>query len=146
MNEKEQLIREIEQAPDYLIKEVLDFLLFIKSRTKYLKSNSDRDLETQLQAMAEDREIQTEISVSDREFLEETNLLQEKLAPESNWEETLERIEARRKEIHARTGGKPFKPSVTEIIHQMREERDEQLMQACFPNERSRPSQMHQEQ
>jgi uncharacterized protein YpbB len=63
---------------------------------------------------------------------EEKNLLQEKLQPESNWEETLERIEARRKKIHARTGGKPFKPSVTEIIHQMREERDEQLMQACF--------------
>ncbi len=38
------------------------------------------------------------------------------------WEETLERIEARRKKIHARTGGKPFKPSVTEIIHQMRDE------------------------
>ena len=77
---------------------------------------------------------------------EEKNLLKEKLQPESNWEETLERIEARRKKIHARTGGKPFKPSVTEIIHQMREERDEQLMQACFPNERSRPLQIHQEQ
>ncbi len=49
------------------------------------------------------------------------------------WEKTLERIEARRKTIHVRTGGKPFKPSVTEIIHQMRDERDEQLMQACFP-------------
>jgi uncharacterized protein YpbB len=66
---------------------------------------------------------------------EEKNLLQEKLQPESNWEETLERIEARRKKIHARTGGKPFKPSVTEIIHQMREERDEQLMQASFPQD-----------
>lgn len=66
---------------------------------------------------------------------EEKNLLKEKLQPESNWEETLERIEARRKKIHARTGGKPFKPSVTEIIHQMREERDEQLMQACFPQD-----------
>ncbi len=120
MNEQEQLIREIEQAPDHLVKEVLDFLLFTKSRTKNLKSNSDRDLETQLQAMAEDPEVQAEIIAND------TNLLQEKLAPESNWEETIERIEARRKEIHARTGGKPFKPSVTEIIHQMREERDEQ--------------------
>lgn len=66
---------------------------------------------------------------------EEKNLLQEKLQPESNWEETLKRIEARRKKIHARTGGKPFKPSVTEIIHQMREERDEQLMQVCFPQD-----------
>ena len=66
---------------------------------------------------------------------EEKKLLDEKLKPESNWEETLERIEARRKKIHARTGGKPFKPSVTEIIHQMREERDEQLMQACLPQD-----------
>lgn len=66
---------------------------------------------------------------------EEKKLLNEKLKPESNWEETLERIEARRKKIHARTGGKPFEPSVTEIIHQMREERDEQLMQACLPQD-----------
>ncbi|BAZ45403.1 hypothetical protein NIES4102_24250 [Chondrocystis sp. NIES-4102] len=66
---------------------------------------------------------------------EERNLLEEKLQPQSDWEETLERIEARRKKIHARTGGKPFKPSVTEIIHQMRDERDEQLMQACCPQE-----------
>ena len=64
---------------------------------------------------------------------EEKNLLQEKLQPELNWEATLERIEARRRKIHVRTGEKPFKPSVTEIIHQMREERDKQLMQACRP-------------
>jgi hypothetical protein len=44
MNEKEQLIKEIEQAPDFLVKEVLDFLLFIKSRTKDLKPSSDRNL------------------------------------------------------------------------------------------------------
>jgi hypothetical protein len=64
---------------------------------------------------------------------EERNLLEEKLQHKSDWEATLKRIEARRKKIHARTGGKPFKPSVTEIIHQMRDERDEQLMQACCP-------------
>ena len=63
----------------------------------------------------------------------ENKLTSSKTKP--TWEETLERIEARRKTIHARTGGKPFKPSVTEIIHQMREERDEQLMQACFPQD-----------
>jgi predicted DNA-binding protein len=61
----------------------------------------------------------------------ENKLTSSKTKP--TWEETLERIEARRKKIHARTGGKPFKPSVTEIIHQMRDERDEQLMQACCP-------------
>ena len=37
---------------------------------------------------------------------EEKNLLQERLQSESNWVETLERIETRRKEIHAGTGGK----------------------------------------
>ena len=64
---------------------------------------------------------------------EEKNLLQEKLQRQSDWEKQRSRIIARAKKIHARRGGKPFKPSVTEIIHQMREERDEQLMQACFP-------------
>ena len=64
---------------------------------------------------------------------EEKNLLQEKLQPESNWEQQRSRIMNRAKKIHARRGGKPFMPSVTEIIHQMRQERDEQLMQACFP-------------
>ncbi|MGL6339535.1 MAG: hypothetical protein ACRC80_10385 [Waterburya sp.] len=68
---------------------------------------------------------------------EEKNLLQEKLQLQldcdDRWEETLERIEARREKIHARLSGQLFKPSVTEIIHQMREERDKQLMQACFP-------------
>ncbi|MBH8575556.1 hypothetical protein I8752_21605 [Nostocaceae cyanobacterium CENA369] len=34
MTAKEQLIREIEQAPDFLIEEVLNFLLFITSRLK----------------------------------------------------------------------------------------------------------------
>ncbi|MEM8831049.1 MAG: hypothetical protein AAGE96_17080 [Cyanobacteria bacterium P01_G01_bin.19] len=69
MNEKEQLIKEIEQAPDFLVKEVLDFLLFTKSRAKYLEPNSTRDLETQLRAMAEDREVQAEITAIEREFL-----------------------------------------------------------------------------
>ena len=34
MNEKEQLLKEIEQAPDYLVKEVLNFLLFTKNKTQ----------------------------------------------------------------------------------------------------------------
>jgi len=32
MSEKEQLIKELEQAPDFLVREVLNFLLFIKTR------------------------------------------------------------------------------------------------------------------
>lgn len=69
MNEKEQLIREIEQAPDFLVKEVLDFLLFTKNRTKNLKPSSDRHLETQLREMAEDLEVQAEIKAINQEFL-----------------------------------------------------------------------------
>ncbi|WP_434686483.1 hypothetical protein [Pseudanabaena minima] len=33
MSDKEQLIHELDQAPDFLIREVLNFLLFIKTRT-----------------------------------------------------------------------------------------------------------------
>ena len=69
MNEKEQLIKEIEQAPDFLVKEVLNFLLFTKNRAKYLKTNSDRHLETQLREMAEDLEVQAEIKAINQEFL-----------------------------------------------------------------------------
>ena len=69
MNEKEQLIKEIEQAPDFLVKEVLNFLLFTKNRTKYLKTGSDHHLETQLREMAEDLEVQTEIKAINQEFL-----------------------------------------------------------------------------
>lgn len=66
---------------------------------------------------------------------EEKNFLQEKLQRQEDWEKQRSRIIERAKKIHARRGGKPFKPSVTEIIHQMREERDEQLMQACCPQD-----------
>ena len=66
---------------------------------------------------------------------EEKKLLESKLQTKSDWKKQRSRIIERAKKIHARRGGKPFQPSVTEIIHQMREERDEQLMQACFPQD-----------
>ncbi len=68
MNEKEQLIREIEKAPDILVKEVLNFLLFTKSRTKELERRNALDWEMQLKEMAQDREIQVEISDINQEF------------------------------------------------------------------------------
>lgn len=40
MTTREQLIKEIEQAPDSLIEEVLNFLLFIKIRLKQRISDS----------------------------------------------------------------------------------------------------------
>jgi hypothetical protein len=67
MKEKEQLLKEIEQASDYLIKEVLNFLLLTKNNSK--KQANQASLEKQLQAMAEDPEIQTEITNIEREFL-----------------------------------------------------------------------------
>lgn len=66
---------------------------------------------------------------------EEKKLLEEKLQPESDWEKQRSRIIERAKKISDRNQGKPLSPSVTEIIHQMRNERDEQLMQACFPQD-----------
>ena len=40
MNAKEQLIREIEQAPDAVVAEVLDFCLFVKQRQQQKPQNS----------------------------------------------------------------------------------------------------------
>lgn len=67
MKEKEQLLKEIEQAPDYLIQEVLNFLLLTKNKNQ--QQDNKASLENQLQAMAEDPEIQTEIANIKREFL-----------------------------------------------------------------------------
>ncbi|MBC6478603.1 MAG: hypothetical protein GDA56_13315 [Hormoscilla sp. GM7CHS1pb] len=64
---------------------------------------------------------------------EERELLEEKLNRKKNWRETLKKIREHKAAIHAERGGKPFNPSIDEIIHQMREERTEQLMQASFP-------------
>ncbi len=68
MNNKQRLIKEIEQAPDLLVKEVLDFLLFTKNRVREIEQTKDTDWEKQLQEMALDQEIQTEIKKIDQEF------------------------------------------------------------------------------
>ncbi len=68
MNEKEQLIKEIEQAPDLLVKEVLNFLLFTKNRARKNEPPKNLDWEMQLQEMAQDREIQAEIKNIEQEF------------------------------------------------------------------------------
>jgi vacuolar-type H+-ATPase subunit F/Vma7 len=51
MNEKQRLIEEIEQAPDFLVKEVLDFLLLTKDKTKYLKFSHDRNSAKSLKSL-----------------------------------------------------------------------------------------------
>ena len=63
----------------------------------------------------------------------ERNLLNEKLQRQSDWSKMRSRIIKRGKIISQRNQDQPLSPSVSEIIHQMREERDEQLMSACFP-------------
>ena len=65
---------------------------------------------------------------------EERTLLEEKLHRKTNWRETLERIDKLQAQIKADRGGKPLDLPVDEIIHQMREERTEELMRACFPD------------
>ena len=64
---------------------------------------------------------------------EERTLLEEKLHRKTNWRETLERIDEHRAAAHTERGGKPLALPVDEIIHQMRAERTEELMRACFP-------------
>ncbi len=64
---------------------------------------------------------------------DERTLLDSELKPKPDWRETRANIINRGAAIQARRSEKPFEPSVDEIIHQMREERTEQLIQACFP-------------
>lgn len=63
---------------------------------------------------------------------EERELLEEKLNRKKNWQETLKQIDELQAKIREDRGGKPFNPPIDKIIHQMREERTEQILQACF--------------
>ena len=69
MKNKEQLIKEIEQAPDSLVEEVLNFLLFTKSRKKYFQQQRNLDLEEKLKEMSENPEMQAEMKAINEEFL-----------------------------------------------------------------------------
>jgi hypothetical protein len=73
----------------------------------------------------------------DRAFLEE-KLVENKHKREhftsSEWQKIRSRILEKSKESSLRRGGKPLEPSPEETIRQLREERTEQLMQACFPD------------
>ena len=68
MNDKQRLIKEIEQAPDFLIAEVLDFLLSTKNKVRKNKQTNNADWEMQLQQMANDKEIQAEIKNINRDL------------------------------------------------------------------------------
>ena len=64
---------------------------------------------------------------------EEKALLQEKITSKNSQEAYQKMVEVREK-IWLRRGGKPLDMDVSEMIEQMREERSQELMDACFPN------------
>ncbi|MDJ0731675.1 MAG: DUF2281 domain-containing protein [Crocosphaera sp.] len=70
MTLKEQLMQEIEKAPDSLVEEVLNFLLCHKSKHNPETSETIAldSVEEQLQAMANDPDIQAELAVINEEF------------------------------------------------------------------------------
>ena len=68
MNEKEQLIQEIEQASDLIVREVLNFLLFTKNRARKIEQTRNANWEMQLKEMAQDPEIKAEIENIEKEF------------------------------------------------------------------------------
>lgn len=63
---------------------------------------------------------------------EEQQLLQNQLGNNNNtnWEDVLEEIESSRRKDCAVRNGKDIELPIEEIIHQMREERDQQLLKA----------------
>lgn len=65
---------------------------------------------------------------------EEKALLQEKTSTSQKNQEAYQKMVEVRDKIFARREGKPFDMDVNEIIYQMREERSQELMDACFPN------------
>ena len=68
---------------------------------------------------------------------EEQALLKEKLQAhrtQPNWQQEYQKLLDVRAKILARREGKPLEPTPEELIHQMREDRTSQLIQACFPS------------
>lgn len=68
---------------------------------------------------------------------EEQALLEEKLfakTTQPNWQEEYQKLLNLRAKISARREGKPLSPSPEQLLEQMRSERTDQLMSACFPS------------
>ncbi|PHJ57306.1 hypothetical protein VF14_30435 [Nostoc linckia z18] len=62
-------------------------------------------------------------------------LLNQKLTHQSNWQKLRPRILANAQAIQERLNGQILEPDIDEIIHQIREERDQQFMVDLFPIE-----------
>ncbi|MBE9203587.1 hypothetical protein IQ218_09165 [Synechocystis salina LEGE 06099] len=64
---------------------------------------------------------------------EEQQLLQASLEQKnSDWQKVLEKIETNRQEIYASRQEKSFDVPMDKIIEEMREERDQQLLELCL--------------
>jgi len=66
---------------------------------------------------------------------EKRELLNQKLTHQWNWQNLRSRILVNAQAIQQRRSGQHFEPDLDEIIHQMREERDQELMSGWFDNE-----------
>ncbi len=66
---------------------------------------------------------------------EERELLNQKLTHQSNWQNLRPRILANAQAIGQRLSGQCLEPDIDDIIHQIREERDQQLLADLFPIE-----------
>ncbi|MCC5637509.1 hypothetical protein LC593_16995 [Nostoc sp. CHAB 5844] len=67
--------------------------------------------------------------------IEERELLNQKLTHKSHWQNLRPKILANAQAIQQRLSGQPFEPDIDQIIHQMREERDQQLIADLFPSQ-----------
>lgn len=59
---------------------------------------------------------------------EERELLNQKLTHQSNWQNLRTKILADAQAVQQRRNGQASEPDIDQIIHQMREERDEELL------------------
>ncbi|RUS98444.1 hypothetical protein DSM106972_080730 [Dulcicalothrix desertica PCC 7102] len=59
---------------------------------------------------------------------EERELLNQKLTHKSNWQNLRTKILADAQAVQQRRNGQASEPDIDQIIHQMREERDEELL------------------
>ncbi|AFY32266.1 hypothetical protein [Calothrix sp. PCC 7507] len=67
--------------------------------------------------------------------IEERELLNQKLISQSNWQTLRPKVLANAQAMQQRRSGQSFEPDVDQIIHQMREERDQQLLVDLFPRQ-----------
>jgi hypothetical protein len=67
---------------------------------------------------------------------EERQLLNANLDRKKNWQDTKQQLTQLHSQITTRRGGQPLDlaaEKITEQIHQMREERTQEITDACFP-------------